>query len=437
MLKQVLPKETGMTFGALQEAVPDEELEAKCLWKPPAPPVPEVAEGEEPPPPPAGPKYLAVSVPCVTDVSSMHYFEMPRLGAYLATPLVYSSYYTQEAFAEAKRFEEEKAADAQKRAEEEAEREAARLAAEEAGTEAPEMPELEPQEEKVMALPPSTVKMVLCIDTLGTNTLLDESKIPMLMEVCNACAECKARSEIKEVDDQALFFIDAARKAADDEELTALKGNAETEMQTVMDAEMQAIADKGLDPDPKKALEEVLAKKFGFFRARKVLVDFKEKLITLVKACHTVSPEMLNTFAALAFLVGYKKEEVYPERKTALQWAKLKTVLLEAAFFDKVDALELDTEKTGLAPEHKLVAIRALMPSEYTAETGPDMAKEVDPSFECLWSFMMTVIEYRTAFLNQLKAEYEARKAAATEAEEAFTEPELVERDDDFEGLSA
>jgi len=50
---------------------------------------------------------------------------------------------------------------------------------------------------------------------------------------------------------------------------------------------------------------------------------------------------------------------------------------------------------------------------------------------------LMTVIEYRTAYLNQLKAEYEARKKEAEEAEAAFTEPALEERDDDFEGLSA
>ena len=35
----------------------------------------------------------------------MHYFEMPRLGAYAAFPLVYPTYYTQEAHAEEDEFE--------------------------------------------------------------------------------------------------------------------------------------------------------------------------------------------------------------------------------------------------------------------------------------------------------------------------------------------
>merc|ERR1719157_95930 len=114
LLDKVLPKmkdaeTTNLTYNALVESIPEEEHAAKYLWKPPPPPQDPVPEGEEPPPPPEGPKYLSVAVPCVTDAPIMHYFEMPRLGAYLATPLVYPTYYTQDAFAEAKKFEEEKA----------------------------------------------------------------------------------------------------------------------------------------------------------------------------------------------------------------------------------------------------------------------------------------------------------------------------------------
>merc|ERR1719247_2215379 len=122
---EVLPKMKDadtpcLTYNVLTESIPEEEHAQKCIWKPPPPPQPPVAEGEEPPPPPEGPKYLPVSVPCVTDVPTIHYFEMPRLGAYSAFPLVYPTYYTQEAFGEAKKFEEEKAEDArQKQAKEE------------------------------------------------------------------------------------------------------------------------------------------------------------------------------------------------------------------------------------------------------------------------------------------------------------------------------
>merc|ERR1719253_1266755 len=141
-----------LTYGALTESVPEEEHKAKCLWKPPLPPQEPVPEGEEPPPPPEGPKYLPVSVPCVTDVPIMHYFEMPRLGAYAAFPLVYPTYYTQEAFAEAKKFEEEKAEDIRQKLEKEAERQAQIEEAREKGVEEPTFEEEAPQPEKVMSL---------------------------------------------------------------------------------------------------------------------------------------------------------------------------------------------------------------------------------------------------------------------------------------------
>ena len=42
----------------------------------------------------------------------MHYFDMTRLGAFLAIPLVYQSYYNGDAYADAKSYEEEKKAEA-------------------------------------------------------------------------------------------------------------------------------------------------------------------------------------------------------------------------------------------------------------------------------------------------------------------------------------
>merc|ERR1712118_306532 len=113
----------------------------------------------------------------------------------------------------------------------------------------------------------------------------------------------------------------------------------------------------------------------------------KEKILAFSKACHTVSADMLNTMAAVAFLVGFKKEEVYPERKSALQWQKLKTVICNSSFFEKVDALELDALKTGLTSEQKLAFIKGLIPN-VGDEAGSEKAKELDPAFEVIWFFM-------------------------------------------------
>merc|ERR1719375_1096533 len=265
MLDKVLTKmrdaETqNLTYGALTESIPDEELAAKFIWKPAPPPQAPVPEGEEAPPPPEGPKYLPVNVPCVTDVPIMHYFEMPRLGAYLASPLVYQSYHTQDAFNEAKKFEEEKAEAARVAREKQEEREAQIKEAQEKGLEEPTFEEEEPVPEKVMELPGTTTKMVLCMDTLGTNSLFDESKYASLMELCDACASCKARSEIKEIDDQALFSINKERRElADDPEtgLPKIREDAKTALQQVQDDEMKEIGERGLEADPRTRAEEV------------------------------------------------------------------------------------------------------------------------------------------------------------------------------------
>jgi len=65
-------------------------------------------DGEAPPEEKPGMSYFPVAIPCVTDVKEVHYFDLTRLGSYLAVPLVYTSYYTAEALAGAKTYEEEK-----------------------------------------------------------------------------------------------------------------------------------------------------------------------------------------------------------------------------------------------------------------------------------------------------------------------------------------
>merc|ERR1712232_1004110 len=127
MKDKLLTKGMGVTWGALEDTPeagfpedsfkPDpkelpEDAIAKFLWKPSS----EVeaakaraeAENATPPPDPLPevvrlPQY-PVNIECVTDNPSIHYFNMTRLGAYLAVPLVYKSYYTGNALNEAKDF---------------------------------------------------------------------------------------------------------------------------------------------------------------------------------------------------------------------------------------------------------------------------------------------------------------------------------------------
>lgn len=445
LLDKILPKmkdaETGtLTYNALAESVPEEEHAPKCLWKPPPPPQAPVPEGEEPPPPPEGPKYLPVSVPCVTDVSTVHYFEMPRLGSYFSCPLVYPTYYTQEAFAEAKKFEEEKAEDLRIKAEKAAEREAAIAEAQEKGTEPPEFEEEEVQAEKVMALTGSTTKMALCMDTLGTNTLLDTSKFADMMALCDAFSACKARSEIKEIDDQALFAIGVDRRAAAEDLETGLpnlREDAKTALQQSQEDALREIGERGLEAEPRKVAEDNCYKQFVHLQAKVVVDYYKEHIKGWANTCFTVQPEVLSIMAALAFLIGYTKADVYPPRKTMLKWSTMKALIADDKqadiFFGKVESSVLNIGRKDLAAEQKLAHIQSLLPAEFNEEK----AREIDPAFEVLWTFLSSAIDYRLAALTTAKAEYDERKKAAEEAEQTFDEPDLTTIDDDFEGLPA
>lgn len=450
LLDKVLPKVNvrdaevaTLTYGSLAESIPEEEHAAKCLWKPAPPPQPPVPEGEEPPPPPEGPKYLPVTVPCVTDQPALHYFEMPRLGAYFASPLVYSTYYTQQAFGEAKQFEEEKAAGLRVKAEKEAEKQAQIEEAREKGVEEPEFPPEEEEPEKEMVLTGTTSKFVLCMDTLGTNTLFDESKFADIMALCDACAACKSRSEIKEIDDQAIFAIGTDRRAAAEDiesGIPSLKEDAKSALQGQQDEAMKEIADRGLEADPKKAVEEICFKKFTHLQAKQVVDYYKEHIKVWANTCFTVQPEVLNILAALSFLAGYTKVDVYPPRKQKIEmikWWKVKGLIVDDklepdAFFNKLEASNVDIGRKGLEAEQKLAFIKGLLPADYSEEK----AREVDPAFEVLWTFVSTAVDYRESALKQAQVEYDERKKKAEEEETAFEEPELVTVDDDFEGLA-
>merc|ERR1719262_1867614 len=142
-----------------------------------------------------------VCVDCVTDNTSVHYFNMTRLGAYLAVPLVYKSYYTEKALSEAKEFlkarKEEDKETLAKFEELKKEKEAA-------GEPIPDAMPVDPdKEEKLMELTPELKKRVLCLDTLGTNRKIDSCQIPKLIDLCKACAECKGRTEMDLLKQQA------------------------------------------------------------------------------------------------------------------------------------------------------------------------------------------------------------------------------------------
>jgi len=436
MTEKVLPKETGVTFGALKEKPGEEEIDSLNLWKPPnLSTEPALAEGEEAPTE-VGLPYYPISIPHVTDCAKIHFFDMTRLGAYLAVPLVYPSYYNQEALADAKKFETEKADEERRRAEEAAAAEAAAAEAAAAGGEAEpdpvaEKPEdAEPIPQKELSLTGTTVKMVLCMDTLGTNTTFDESKIMDLLSLCNACGECKSQTEKKQVDDQALVAINEEARQAAEEAVTNARGEAEAALQAEMEEEKAEIENAGHEPERKASLEEVLHKKYKFLQAQKVVLGLKPHIMKQIGTWVTVPPDVLGVLAALAFLIGYTREQVYPSRKSTLKWAQLATII-DDEFFYTIEKTVVSGERKGIIKEQKLSSVKSLIPADYD-ETK---AREVAAEFEVLAIFLLAAVDYRTADLAWRKSDYEYRKKQAEESDppEAFTEPDLIEVDDDYE----
>eukprot|EP00929_Paragymnodinium_shiwhaense_P041359 TRINITY_DN21483_c0_g1_i1.p1 TRINITY_DN21483_c0_g1~~TRINITY_DN21483_c0_g1_i1.p1 ORF type:complete len:600 (-),score=237.76 TRINITY_DN21483_c0_g1_i1:162-1961(-) len=429
MTETILPTGTGVTWGVLEDSPTDEafvEPEAKkYYWRPAEEllPAPEPAEGEEPVERPRLKNY-PVHVPCVTDVDNIHYFDMTRLGAYLAVPLVYNSYYTADAMEDAIKFNEEKKAEATARKE----AEEAKETAEAAGEEIPEelkakLEEFDNAEPKEMDLRTKVTKKVLCLDTLGTNTQIDPNQIPQILALCNAVAGCKSRTEQMHVDGQAHSQIDDELRTQQEEQLKDVREaieQADEEERTAAEAEAEEEEDK-----------VVVQKKYAYTGSRQIAEQRRDMITDLKNKWVVASTEVCNTVLAAAMLLGYDKAQVYPRRKSVLQWEKLKHVLSDQ-LIDDFAKMELATERKGLKPEHKLSYIKGLVP------TLDDDAKARDPcmrspGFGMLLNLVQAAVQYRTAYLDSVKAAYNRRKTVAEEAGEEFKETAPQELDDDQE----
>lgn len=413
MTEKVLPEGKGVTWGALTENPAEENFKEMCLWKPPSvEPVVEVEEGAEPVEQKPSSPFYPVSVECVTDVDKMHYFDMTRLGAFLAIPVIYQSYYNGDAYADAKTFEEEKKAEAIRRAEEEA----ARQAAIDAGEAEPEA--VEPPEEKQLVMRGTDVKMVLCLDTLGTNTAFEESNAMKILELAKACSQCKSKTEFKQVDNQVLSVIDDHLRAEMDEHVAECADNVEQGFMEQLEAE-QAEAEDELK-------KELIQKKFAFLKALQVAKEMHELIGSLTSWVYTTS-DVMNVVAALAYFAGYKKADIYPRRKSTMDWQKLKMLLnAPLVLLEKVVKKEIEGPRKDVLPEHLHAFILQLASP---AEMDGEKAKEISPAFQLIFNLVQAGCAYRNADLELRKAEFNKQKE---EAGEEYEGPALEDLDDDF-----
>jgi len=434
----------GVTHGVFEFQPSDEKVASGYLHKLPMEQLVEWA-------------YLPCYIECVTDCPEMVYFDMTRLGSYLACPIVYQSYYSDPALKAALDYETQKG----ERAKAEKEKAEAEEAAEGEG----EVKEAEaPPEEIVLKLPGNDVKMVIAMDTLGLNTAMEKGKIPQVESLCRAIAKCKTRSEEKQVDDQAVFMLDDTMRTllgydakkepiqnAYNEFCTEVAESYKEPQETDLKQVNELIASEG--PEKFAVLEEVLGKsvgeakqdllekKYNFFKARDVAVKMKEYIIEL-KTWVVVGTEMKSIIAACALLLspptagragaGFRKDSVYMKKKEGLWWEKL-MFLLSPELFEAIDKVDIAGVRKGITDEEKLAFIK---PLAYPGEFSEENAGELSPAFKALFAYVRAAFEYRYADVKFRKAEMEAKEKAATEGGEegAPPPPEIdpEEIDDDF-----
>lgn len=453
MKEQVLPKEAsdkygkpGITWGVWEEKPPDEVIAEKFLWKPPMPappPVDPAADAGGDPPVVESPwPNFPVYVECVTDVEPVHYFDMTRLGAYLAVPLVYPSYYNDKALTEAKEFEKQ-LQEEKKLKDEAAAEEAEKKRLEEEANPKPEgedgaeaevakPPSPEQEEEKDPTFSGEAVRMVLCLDTLGTNTAFEEAKMKDLLELCRVAGECKAKMEKRQIRSQAQVLVALDPEAEEppalaEEESKALDEEKETELKKVDELEPPIE-----DEEQKKIRKDLVEKKYDFRRQLAVLQARKDALFAF-KDWVVVQQEVLSVLAGVALMFDYPSEKLYPRRKKVFKWETLKNILADD-LFAKISSTDMELPRKKLRPEQRMKALTELLPKpEFTEEE----AKKVSPVFKDLWNFAQSARAYRQADLDWRKAEFNKEKEEGGEGWEGkdiggTLVKDLSELDDDF-----
>jgi len=93
----------------------------------------------------------------------------------------------------------------------------------------------EPEEKELVMKATKDVKMVVCLDTLGNNSTIEETKIVQTLELCKALGQCKALTETKQVDSQALVQIDEQKMEEVGEVIAQAKTTAEEELKESAD----------------------------------------------------------------------------------------------------------------------------------------------------------------------------------------------------------
>lgn len=110
--------------------------------------------------------------------------------------------------------------------------------------------------------------------------------------------------------------------------------------------------------------------------------------------------DVMNVVAALCYFAGHTKAEVYPRRKSTMDWQKLKMLLNQPlSLLEKIVQKEVEGPRKGLLPEHlHAYILQQASPAEMDAEKAKDgigscgvavgLSEEISPAFQLIYNLV-------------------------------------------------
>lgn len=404
MMGSVLPGGAGVTMKVFEEKQPPEAGEGEGT----------VPEGFR--------KFEAVWVPEVTDDPQVHYFDLTRLGSYLAVPLIYNTYYHEDALAAA--------------IDHETKTSEVLAANEEAKANPPDEGDLVLQELPELQMPGKPVKMVLCLDTLcqansGDGGMEDAAGKPpteALYALCDAAAAARTRCEQLAICEQAKTLLSEDRKA----ELldTYTKATEEAEGTRASNA---AAALGELGEDASDAAKQLVELEHAFHKARSVFVAMSSYVIEMASYV-LVEKEVLGTAAACLLLILRSKDQVFIRNKDplngvrSLSWSQVRK-LVDPEMIVGVKNLDVKGPRKNLQTAQKVEFLNGLVPADMDeAKAGETRS---GAAFQALLLFVKAALDYRSADVAMRKEEHQ-KKLRVAEDEGGEMPPPLAQIDEDF-----
>ena len=364
---------------------------------------------EEAPEEPQPQKLKTAFVSDVVNEPRIKFFDVPKLGSYMALPLVYRSCLEETAFdtgledlLECKRL----------RAEQEEEKEKIESMKEQ-GEEIPEeLAEKEFNEIKESEYKKTPIKLVVCLDTMGQDREFTAQEKEHAENWVNFFKEEWERAEVQSLEKDIYTHLEVSEK---EQNLQTEKESEWTEEEKTAQDEALKEVDPGLSDEAKsihtlKALLEVYRKRLLQEEILTSLLDFKK-----VKAI-----KFVKVFQIAFYYFGVTKERVVEPGTNKIHWKTAKNCLNEG-FELYIKYLDPCGEKPPVPP----VYAKTKRLEEELSKITPEDLQSYSPALFLLYKFLDTCFKLRISDVTLRRKEYQAKveeREAAIKAQEELQE---------------